>query len=95
MYFAGGDAAIGWPEVTGSLVQHRVDRLIVSLDAAPDPAVLGPHTQAALGWPSPRLLIERAVEQAVISVAEVTMLSANTPELVRAGGAAVAAILRY
>lgn len=91
--YAGGEAAIGWPEVAGSLVQHRVGHLIVSLDAALDPAVLDPRTQAALGWPSPRMLVERAVEQAVISGAEVTVLPADTPELVRAGGAA--ATLRY
>ena len=91
--FAGGEAAIGWPEVADSLVQHRVGHLIVGIDAALDPAVLGPRTQAALGWPSPRMLVERAVEQAVIAGAEVTVLPADTPELVRAGGAA--AILRY
>ncbi|MGH3163681.1 MAG: VLRF1 family aeRF1-type release factor, partial [Streptosporangiaceae bacterium] len=74
--FAGGDAAIGWPEVTDSLVHHRVHHLIVGAEAALDPAVLGPHTQAALGWPSPQMLVERAVEQAVISGAEVTVLPA-------------------
>jgi hypothetical protein len=91
--YAGGDAAIGWPEVADSLVRHRVGHLIVGAGAVPDPAVLGPQTQAALGWPSPQMLVERAVEQAVISGAEVTVLPAGTPELVRAGGAA--AILRY
>lgn len=91
--FAGGEAAIGWPEVAGSLVQHRVGHLIVGADAALDPAVLDSYTQAALGWPSPQMLVERAVEQAVISGAEVTVLPADAPELVRAGGAA--AILRY
>jgi hypothetical protein len=30
-------------------VQHRVGHLIVGADAAVDPAVLGPRTQAALG----------------------------------------------
>jgi hypothetical protein len=54
--------------VADSLVQHRVGHLIVSLDAALDPAVLDPRT-------------------------EVTVLPADTPELVRAGGAA--ATLRY
>lgn len=91
--FAGGEAAIGWPEVADSLIQHRVRHLIVSADAAPDPAVPDPYAQAALGWPSAQMLVERAVEQAVISGAEVTVLPADTPELVRAGGAA--AILRY
>jgi hypothetical protein len=91
--YAGGDAAIGWPEVADSLVRHRVGHLIVAADAVLDPAVLGPHTQAALGWPSPQMLVERAVEQAVISGAEVTVLPADTPELVRAGGAC--AVLRY
>jgi peptide subunit release factor 1 (eRF1) len=91
--YAGGDAAIGWPEVADSLVRHRAGHLIVGTDAALDPAVLGPQTQAALGWPSPQMLVERAVEQAVISGAEVTVLPTGTPELVRAGGAA--AILRY
>ncbi|HEU5389752.1 MAG TPA: VLRF1 family aeRF1-type release factor [Streptosporangiaceae bacterium] len=91
--YAGGDAAIGWPEVADSLIRHRAGHLIVGADTALDPAVLGPQTQAALGWPSPQMLIERAVEQAVISGAEVTVLPAGTPEPVRAGGAA--AILRY
>jgi len=91
--FAGAEAAIGWPEVTDSLVHHRVRHLIVGADAAPDPAVLDPQTQAALGWPSVQMLVERAVEQAVISGAEVTVLPADTPELIRAGGAG--AILRY
>lgn len=90
---AGGEAAIGWPEVVDSLVQRRVRHLIVGADAVEDPAVLGAHTQAALGWPSPQMLVERAVEQAVISGAEVTVLPADTPELIRAGGAA--AVLRY
>jgi hypothetical protein len=39
------------------------------------------------------MLTERAVEQAVMSGAEVTTLPADTPELVRAGG--TAALLRY
>ena len=91
--FTGGASAIGWAEVMDSLVHHRVHHLIVGEDAAPDPAVLDAHTQAALGWPSRQMLAERAVEQAVISGAEVTVLPADTPELVRAGGAA--AILRY
>jgi hypothetical protein len=91
--YAGGDAAIGWPEVADSLVRHRAGHLIVGADAALDPAVLAPHTQAALGWPSPHMLVERAVELAVISGAEVTVLPAGTPELVRAGGACAA--LRY
>jgi hypothetical protein len=91
--FAGGAAAIGWPEVTSSLAYHRVRHLIVGAGAAPDPGLIDPRTQAALGWPSGRMLVERAVEQAVISAAEVTMLPADTPELVRAGGAA--ALLRY
>ena len=90
---AGGAAAIGWPEVIGSLVNHRVSHLIVGADATPDPALLDPRTQAALGWPSRPMLVERAVEQAVISGAEITMLPADTAELARAGGAA--ALLRY
>ena len=90
---AGGAAAIGWPEVIGSLVNHRVSHLIVGADATPDPALLDPRTQAALGWPSRPMLVERAVERAVISGAEITMLPADTAELARAGGAA--ALLRY
>lgn len=53
--FDGGEAAIGWPEVAESLVRHRAGHLIVGADAAPDPAVLDPRTQAALGWPSPQM----------------------------------------
>ena len=90
---AGGAAAIGWPEVIGSLVNHRVSHLIVGADATPDPALLDPRTQAALGRPSRPMLVERAVEQAVISGAEISMLPADTAELARAGGAA--ALLRY
>jgi hypothetical protein len=88
-----GDAVIGWPEVADSLVRHHASHLIVGVDAVLDPAVLSPGAQAALCWPSPQMLVERAVEQAVISGAEVTVLPADTPELVRAGGAC--AILRY
>lgn len=90
---AGGAAAIGWPEVIDSLVHHRVRHLIVGTGAAPDLGLLDPQAQAALGWPSRSMLIERAVERAVISAAEITTLPADTPELVRAGGAA--ALLRY
>ena len=84
---------ISWPEVADSLVRHRASHLIVGVNAVLDPAVLSPGAQAALYWPSPQMLVERAVEQAVISGAEVTVLPADTPELVRAGGAC--AILRY
>jgi hypothetical protein len=91
--FAGGPAAIGWPEVMHSLAYHRVRHLIVAAGDPPDPALLDPHTQQTLGWPSRQMLIERAVEHAVISNAEVTILPADTPELDRAGGAA--ALLRY
>jgi hypothetical protein len=91
--FAGRAAAIGWPEVMDGLVHHRVRQLIVGADDDPDPGLLGPDTQEALGWPSGQMLVERAVEQAVISGAEVTALPADTPELVRAGG--TAAMLRY
>lgn len=90
---AGGAAAIGWPEVMHSLVQHRADHLVLSADAAPEPGLLDPDTQAALGWPPRPMVVERAVEQAVISGADVTALPASTTELVRAGGAA--AVLRY
>jgi hypothetical protein len=38
---AGGDAAIGWPEVADSLVSHRAGHLIVGADTVLDPAVLG------------------------------------------------------
>ena len=71
---------IGWPEVADSLVRHRASHLIVGVDAVLDPAVLSPGAQAALCWPSPQMLVERAVEQAVISGAEVTVLPADTPE---------------
>lgn len=90
---AGGAAAIGWPEVLGTLVDQRVSHLIASVDATSDPAQLDPRTQAALGWPSAPMLVERAVEQAVLSRADITILPADTTELARAGGAA--ALLRY
>ena len=90
---AGGAAAIGWPEVIGSLVNHRVSHLIVGADATPDPALLGPRTQAALGLAVPPDAGRARSEPAVISGAEITVLPADTAELARAGGAA--AFLRY
>jgi hypothetical protein len=90
---AGGAAAIGWPEVLDSLVQQRARHLLMDAGSDPDPALIDPATQEGLGWPASRMLAERAIEQAVISGAEVTTLPADTPELERVGGAA--ALLRY
>jgi hypothetical protein len=91
--FPGGGAAIGWPAVLDSLVDHRVQHLIAGDESTPDPDALAPHTSAALGWPTRPMLAERAVEQAVISGADVSLLPEGTPEVVQADGAC--ALLRY
>jgi len=90
---AGQAAAIGWPEVRGTLVQHRVRHLLIDPAAEPDPGQLDPHTQDALAWPAPSVLAERAIEQALESGAEITTLPTSSPHLAQAGG--VAALLRY
>jgi Bacterial archaeo-eukaryotic release factor family 10 len=45
---AGQAAAIGWPEVMSTLVQHRVRHLLIDPAAEPDPGQLDPQTQDAL-----------------------------------------------
>ncbi|HET9969302.1 MAG TPA: hypothetical protein VFQ68_13795 [Streptosporangiaceae bacterium] len=78
---AGGAAAIGWPEVADSLVHHRVRHLIVSADAASDPAMLGPQAQAALGWPSPEMLVERVVASPSSSITTAPGTCSSTPDV--------------
>lgn len=90
---SGQAAAIGWPEVMDSLVQHRVRHLLIDPAAEPDPGQLDPQTQDALAWPAPPVLAERAIEQALQSGAQITTLPASSPQLAQAGG--VAALLRY
>jgi hypothetical protein len=91
---AGGLGAMGWPEVFHSLIQHRVRHLVFALGAAPPPGRLPPHVIEALGFPSPDLVIERAVEQAAAASAGVTALrEQDSDALADAGG--LAATLRY
>lgn len=90
----GGAGALDWAAVLDTLVQHRVEHLVFATHAAPDPAQLAPHTAAALGSPSRALLVERAVEHAIVSGAQVTALpEPDAGPLTEAGG--VAATLRY
>ncbi|MGH3402861.1 MAG: VLRF1 family aeRF1-type release factor [Streptosporangiaceae bacterium] len=91
--YAGGTAATGWPEVMDSLVRHRVSHLLIDPEANPDPDQLDPMTRDALAWPSRPVLAEHAIKLALASGAEITTLPAETPQLVRVGGAA--ALLRY
>lgn len=91
--FAGGKGALGWAEVLDSLVQHRVEHLVFAVDADPDPHTLPPHVSDALGKPSAGMLIERAVEQAIASGADVTAMPDDAGRLLSVGG--VVATLRY
>lgn len=90
---AGGTAALGWTEVLDCLIQHRVEHLVFAADARPDPDLLAPPIQEALDWPSPDMVVERAVEHAVGSGASITAAEDDVPQLRQAGG--VVAILRY
>ena len=80
-------------EVLDSLVQHRAEHLVFAVDASPDPETLPPHISDALGRPSAGMLVERAVEHAVASGADVTAVPDDAGSLVRVGG--VVATLRY
>lgn len=91
--FQGGKGALGWAEVLDSLVQHRAEHLVFAVDASPDPETLPPHISDALGRPSAGMLVERAVEHAVASGADVTAVPDDAGSLVRVGG--VVATLRY
>ncbi len=74
-------------------MQHRVEHLVFATDAAPEPEALPPHIREALGRPSAGMLVERAVEQAVASGADVTAAPDDVGPLLQAGG--VVATLRY
>jgi hypothetical protein len=91
--FEGGRGALGWAEVLDSLVQHRVEHLVFAVDATPDPETLPPHVREALDKPSAGLVVERAVEQAVASGADVTAMPDDAGRLLSVGG--VVATLRY
>jgi hypothetical protein len=89
----GGKGALGWPEVLDTLVQHRVEHIVFAADATPDPDALPPYVSDALGKPSAGMVVERAVEHAVASGAEVTAVPDDAGPLLSAGS--VVATLRY
>jgi peptide subunit release factor 1 (eRF1) len=91
--FEGGKGALGWTEVLDSLVQHRVEHLVLAIDATTDPETLPPHVSDALGKPSAGMVVERAVEHAVASGAAVTAMPDDAERLLSVGG--VVATLRY
>jgi hypothetical protein len=91
--FEGGKGALGWTEVLDSLVQHRVEHLVLAVDATTDPETLPPHVSDALGKPSAGMVVERAVEHAVASGAAVTAMPDDAERLLSVGG--VVATLRY
>ena len=91
--FEGGRGALGWAEVLDCLVQHRVEHLVFVADATPNPENLPPHVRNALGEPSADMVVERAVEHAVGSGADVTAVSDDFGRLLSVGG--VVATLRY
>lgn len=89
----GGKGALGWAEVLDSLVQHRVEHLVFAVNATPNPETLAPHVSDALGKPSAEMLVERALEHAVASGADVTAVPDDAGPLLSVGG--VVATLRY
>lgn len=90
---AGGAGAAGWADVLDCLIQHRAAHVVFAADSTPDPDRLPPHVMNALGVPPRGMLIERAVELAVGSGAEVSAVSHEVAALADAGG--VVAALRY
>jgi hypothetical protein len=91
---AGGPGAVGWVEVLDALLQDRVRYLVFAADVAPDPASLPPAITDALGRPSAALLVERAIEQAIASGADVAAVpGTDSGQLSAVGG--VAAALRF
>jgi len=90
---AGGGGAIGWSEVLGCLIQHRVEHLIFGEAEAPA-AEIPEAVRVEIGNPAPGMLIERATERAIESGAGVTMLSSDDAPLLAAAGGVVAT-LRY
>ena len=89
----GGKGALGWAEVLDSLVQHRVEHLVFAVNAPPNHETLAPHVSDALGKPSAEMLVERALEHAVASGADVTTVPDDAGPLLSVGG--VVATLRY
>jgi hypothetical protein len=91
---AGGSGAIGWAEVLDMLLQRRVEHLVFAAGVSSVPAHVPAHVLGALGHPSDDMLVERAVEQAVASGAEVTALVEQDADALWAAGG-IAAVLRY
>lgn len=81
-------------EVLDSLIQHRVRQLVFAHGASPALEGLPPYVIEALGHPARELVVERPVEQAVASGAEVTALPENEADVLASVGG-VAATLRY
>lgn len=91
---AGGRATVGLDETFGALVARRVEHLVLDPAHPFDSATLGPATHEAAGAPTDGMLGERAVELAVSSAVEVTVLDAgHTATLASVGG--MVATLRY
>ena len=82
----GGKGALGWAEVLDSLVQHRVEHLVFAVNATPNHETLAPHVSDALGKPSAEMLVERALEHAVASGADVTTVPDDAGPLLSVGG---------
>jgi peptide subunit release factor 1 (eRF1) len=91
--FEGGKGALGWAEALDCLVQHRVEHLVFAVDTTADLETVPPHVSDALGKPSANMVVERAVEQAVASGADVTAIHDDAGRLLSVGG--VVAALRY
>jgi hypothetical protein len=89
---AGGAGAAGWADVLDCLIQHRAAHIVFAADSTPNPDRLPRQVMNALGDPPRDMLVERAVELAVGSGAEISAVS-GVASLADAGGAVAA--LRY
>ena len=91
---AGGRGAMGAAAVLHALAAGRVGHLVHDPDAVTPDAAFDPVAEEALNGDGPALLGERAVELALASAAEVSVLRvADCDALAQGGG--IAAALRY
>ena len=89
---AAGLGAIGWAGVLGALLQGRVEHLVSAADVSTASAHLPAHALGALRHRSGDLLVERAVEQAVASDADVTVLAEEDADALWAAGGITAGL---
>lgn len=91
---AGGRGAMGAAAVLQALAAGRVGHLVLDPDAVVPDAAFDPTAEGALNGEGPALLGERAVELALASSAQISVLRVADCEALAQGGG-IAAALRY